>query len=132
MRQVNRRLGKLWSQSSYLKGFNVLCHILGGVGKSYTGHVMYFCFLQRYKSKCDKIKEAILKRAVCILLCAVFCETVLCNACFLTYAILVNKKHFHHNSPFTCFKNLWCALVYQGDNSVSVCVCISNWSVNNF
>ncbi len=61
LRQVHRRLGKLWSQSSYLKCFKVLCRILGGVGKSYSGHVMYFCFLQRYKSKWDKIKLTILK-----------------------------------------------------------------------
>jgi len=47
-----------------LKCFNALCHILGGVGKSYSGHVIHFCFLQRYKSKRDKIKLAVLKHTM--------------------------------------------------------------------
>lgn len=32
--QVYLRLGKLWFKSSYVKHFKVLCHILGGMGKS--------------------------------------------------------------------------------------------------
>lgn len=64
LRQVHHRLRKLRLQSSYLKCFKVLCHILGGVGKSYNGHVIDFCFLQRYKSKRDKIKLAVLKHTM--------------------------------------------------------------------